>query len=85
VKATLPGGRGPACINKDKKQQPHICHMACICRCLQVANFRERRKAEVRLRRNLFPGSWVNKSRLQSTFRTMLLQPVQPYLEILFV
>ena len=29
--------------------------------------------------------TWVNKSRLKSTFRTMFLQPVQPYLAILFV
>src|SRR5688500_17222861 len=35
------------------------------------ANFLELRQAEVRRRRNLFPGTWVNESRLQSTFRTM--------------
>jgi hypothetical protein len=40
------------------------------------ANFFELRKAEVRLRRNLFPDTWVNERRLQSTFRTMFLQQV---------
>jgi hypothetical protein len=51
----------------------------------KFADFVELRKAEVRLRRNLLPGTWVDESRLQSTFRTMFVQPLQPYLEILFV